>query len=167
MLSRKGYSSKRMSTEYGEVNVQSEIDSADPHRLVGMLLEGALVRIFKAKVEIEQNRVEEKIAHLTQAVAIVDSLKSSLNFDVGGEIVEQLSGLYDYITRQLVVANSQNSIEILDEVTLLLKDVNEAWSGIRTEVRSAKVDRNNMSDLNSIATSQNESGGRTAFSAAA
>jgi len=82
MLSRKGYSSKRMSTEYGEVNVQSEIDSADPHRLVGMLLEGALVRIFKAKVEIEQNRVEEKIIHLTQTIAIVDSLRSSLNFDV-------------------------------------------------------------------------------------
>ena len=167
MLSRKGYSSKRMSTEYGEVNVQSEIDSADPHRLVGMLLEGALVRIFKAKVEIEQNRVEEKILHLTQTIAIVDGLRSSLNFDVGGEIVEHLGTLYDYITRQLVVANSQNSIEILDEITLLLKDVNEAWSGIRTEMRSAKVDRNNKSNFNAVATSQNESGKKTAFTVAA
>ena len=114
--------------------MESDIETADPHRLVAMLLDGALVRVAKAKVEIEQGKIEEKITHLTQAVAIVDSLRASLNFEVGGEIVGNLEALYDYITKQVVLANSRNSIEILDEVSVLLKEISDAWSGIRPEV---------------------------------
>jgi len=138
MLNRKGYSSKKMSTEYAAVNMQSEVGTADPHRLVSMLLEGALLRIAQAKLEIEQGRVAEKISHLTQTIAIVDSLRASLNTELGGEIVENLGALYEYITHQLVFANSQNSIEILDEVTELLIEVNSAWSGIGSEMKRAK-----------------------------
>jgi len=125
---------EKMSQQYGAVNVESDIETADPHRLVAMLLDGALVRVAKAKVEIEQGKIEEKITHLTQAVAIVDSLRASLNFEVGGEIVGNLEALYDYITKQVVLANSRNSIEILDEVSVLLKEISDAWSGIRPEV---------------------------------
>ena len=134
MSNRGMNTAEKMSQQYGAVNVESDVASADPHRLVAMLLDGALVRVSKAKVEIEQGRTEEKITHLTQAVAIVDSLRASLNFEVGGEIVGNLEALYDYITTQLVLANSQNSIETLDEISVLLKEVSDAWSGIRPEV---------------------------------
>jgi len=135
MMSNRGMSAaEKMSQQYGAVNVESDIETADPHRLVAMLLDGALVRVAKAKVEIEQGKIEEKITHLTQAVAIVDSLRASLNFEVGGEIVGNLEALYDYITKQVVLANSRNSIEILDEVSVLLKEISDAWSGIRPEV---------------------------------
>ena len=133
MMSRNMASAQKMSQQYGQVKVESEIASADPHRLVGMLLDGARVRIAKAKVEIDQGQFEEKIAHLTQAVAIVDSLRASLNFELGGEIVKNLEGLYDYMTTQLVLANSRNDVEMLDEVAQLLKDVSDAWGGIRSE----------------------------------
>lgn len=134
MMSKGTVSAEKISRQYGAVNVESDIESADPHRLVTMLLDGALVRVAKAKVEIEQGQFEEKITHLTQAVAIVDSLRASLNFELGGEIVANLEALYDYITTQLVLANSKNSVEILDEVSQLLKEVSDAWSGIRSEM---------------------------------
>jgi len=134
MMSKEMTPNREISKKYGQVNLESDIESADPHRLVAMLLDGALIRIAKAKVEIKQGQVEEKITHLTQAVAIVDSLRASLNFEIDNTLVQNLEALYDYMTSQLVVANSQDDIEALDEVAHLLKEVSDAWSGIRPEV---------------------------------
>ncbi len=115
---------------YKDYGYNSEIEYADPHRLIQMLFEGVLKRIAFAKGAMQRQQIAEKGKFIGQAVAIVDGLRASLDKDKGGDIAINLESLYDYISRQLVSANVKNSEAILDEVNSLLLEVKTAWDAI-------------------------------------
>jgi len=121
--------------QYQGVSVDVAVREADPHELVVMLMDGALKNIHRAKVLMNQGEVKDKAEVISKAVAIVDSLKASLNYEAGGDLVANLEALYDYITRTLVIANSQNSIAKLDEVSALLAEIHAGWVGMAKEVK--------------------------------
>jgi flagellar protein FliS len=52
----------------------------------------------------------------------------------GGEIAQNLFNLYSYMTKRLVEANVNNDAAILDEITRLLTELQDAWSTIRPQV---------------------------------
>ena len=117
-------------SEYKSVGMRSEIESATPHRLIQMLLDGAMAKISIAKGCIERDDVNGKCENIDWAISIVGGLQGSLDFEQGGSLAEKLDGLYDYISRQLVVANARNDSALLDEVGSLLSEVRTGWSGI-------------------------------------
>lgn len=118
-------------TAYQRVGVQSGVASADPHRLVLMLFDGALEAIRLARAHIAAGRIADKGQALGKAVRIVEEgLKASLDKESGGALARQLAALYDYATLRLLQANLQNDHGALDEVTRLLADLREAWAAI-------------------------------------
>ena len=116
--------------QYQQVSVHSSIMDASPHRLVQMLMEGALEKIALAKGNMANNEIANKGENISKAIAIVGGLQSSLNKDSGGEIAENLSNLYDYMSRRLVIANLRNDESILDEVASLIVEIKMGWDGI-------------------------------------
>ena len=122
--------------QYQETSTQAGIFEASPHRLIQMLFEGALEKIAMAKGFLIRNEIEKKGAHITWAIKIIAGLQESLNMKEGGELSKNLSYLYDYMCNKLLEANSENSIEKLDEVTKLLSNIKEGWDGIEAEVKS-------------------------------
>jgi flagellar protein FliS len=92
-----------------------------------MLLDGALERIAGARGAIEHNSPEARNRLLHRTVAIIDELRSSLNLAAGGEIAANMADLYDYSGRLLMRANLENRIDLLDEVSHLLRDIRSAW----------------------------------------
>jgi flagellar protein FliS len=116
--------------QYQQVSVHSGIMDASPHRLVQMLMEGALEKIALAKGYMANNNIASKGEAISKAIAIVGGLQGSLNIDEGGEIAENLSNLYDYMTNRLVIANLHNDEAILDEVAGLMVEIKMGWDGI-------------------------------------
>jgi flagellar protein FliS len=77
---------------------------------------------------MHRGEIAAKTAAFTKAIAIVDGgLKASLDVKAGGELAERLSGLYDYILKQLLLANLRNEVAMLDEVGRLLSELRGAW----------------------------------------
>jgi flagellar protein FliS len=130
---------KKAAGQSQQVGVESQISTADPHKLVSMLLNGAIERYKKALYFIDQQKTVEKAESLTKALAIVDNLKASLNYEQGGVLVENLEALYDYVLRQTLLANVRNDKAIIDEVIVLMKTVQEGWDGIRGQVMDKKA----------------------------
>ena len=126
------YSSARKAVDtYAEVGVETGVASADPHRLILMLFDGALAAITAARLAMSRSEVAAKAAAVTKAIAIVDGgLKASLDVAAGGELAQRLSELYDYMLRQLLVANLRNEVTTLDEVSRLLNELRGAWAQI-------------------------------------
>lgn len=124
---------------YKDYGYNSEIEYADPHRLIQMLFEGALKRIAFAKGAMQRKQIAEKGKFISQTIEIVGGLRASLDVDNGGDIAANLESLYDYVCRQLVKANLKNSEEILDEVSGLLLDVKSAWDAINAPAASAEI----------------------------
>jgi flagellar secretion chaperone FliS len=120
---------------YRSTSVHSGVAASDPHRLIVMLMDGALERIATARGLMRNGGGAEKGPLLHRAVAIVDELRNSLNFKAGGEISKNLDALYDYICVRLMQANASNKPEWLDEVSRLLGEVRAAWLSLPAQNR--------------------------------
>lgn len=116
--------------QYSQNAVQTRIESASPHRLIQMLLEGALGKIAAAKGHMDRGEIQPKGEQIGSAISILEGLKSSLDMEKGGEIAQNLEDLYIYMERRLIEANRINDTALLDEVSDLLKQIKEAWDAI-------------------------------------
>ena len=116
--------------EYTKVGVHSEIEQASPHRLIQMLMEGALTRISKAKASIKKQDVAEKGELIGSAISIIGGLRDSLDHEAGGDIAANLESLYEYMTQRLLEANINDDESILTEVNNLLLQIKMAWDQI-------------------------------------
>jgi len=123
--------------QYKQVGIQAAVETADPHSLIKMLIDGAIERINKAKYFMQENNVAQKGESISRAISIIDGLKVSLDMEKGGKIAENLAGLYDYMQRQLLAANVHNKSENLDEVLSLLNEIRSGWAAIPDDVRKA------------------------------
>jgi flagellar secretion chaperone FliS len=126
---------KRGVQQYGKVAVGSEVAFASPHRLVQMLMEGALEKIATAKGHMIRKEYEAKGGHINWAISIIDGLRGSLNMEEGGAMANNLDSLYAYMVRRLAESNVSNDVEALDEVTSLLLEIKSAWDAIPEEVK--------------------------------
>lgn len=124
---------KNSAKEYSQVSLQTEIMDADPHKLIQLLLEGALTRLAISKNLIEQGDMAGKNEKIGNVVDIICSLQESLDHERGGEIAGNLERLYDYMTRRLWDANRLNDVDIINEVMSLLLEVKAGWEGIRKD----------------------------------
>jgi len=120
--------------QYKNNGVQGAIENATPHRLIQMLMEGALSKITSAKGFMKRGDVAKKGEHISWAISIIDGLRLSLDKSVGGEIAQNLDDLYDYMNRRLVDANLHNNVEYLDEVIGLLSEIKSGWDAISQDV---------------------------------
>jgi flagellar secretion chaperone FliS len=122
------------SQAYKDVGVETSVMSANPHRLVLMLFDGALVAVAQAKGHLEQRDVPGKCAAITKAIAIIsEGLRASLDIQAGGELAARLDALYEYMAMRLLAANAHNDATVLEEVRSLLLELRGAWEEIAND----------------------------------
>lgn len=116
---------------YSNVNVTTGVMSANPHRLVVMLFEGAMIAVAAARMHLGLNQKPEKAKAISKAVSIIqDGLMASLDRDSGGELADRLFSLYEYMVTRLTEANVHNRAEPLEETGRLLGELSDAWKSI-------------------------------------
>ncbi|HEV8329974.1 MAG TPA: flagellar export chaperone FliS [Steroidobacteraceae bacterium] len=121
---------------YSSAQAHGGVAAADPHRLIVMLMDGALERISTARGCMTRGDMTEKARLLNRAVSIIGELRNSLDLKAGGQLAANLGELYDYMGRRLLKAMADNRVEMLDEVSKLLHDIRAAWVAIPAEARA-------------------------------
>ncbi|KAA0876594.1 flagellar export chaperone FliS [Nitrincola tapanii] len=121
--------------QYKSVDLQATVQTASPHKLISMLLAGALEAYAKGKGAAERKDFEARANHLNKAMEIVLGLKSCLDMDQGGEVSENLDRLYDYILMNTLTASRNNDAELIQELIGLLLEVKEGWDEMPLEFR--------------------------------
>lgn len=117
---------------YANIGIETSVSSADPHKLILLLYQGALLSISTAKNQILRKDIPAKGKSISQAITIIEEgLKASLDRSVGGDLARNLSDLYEYMIQRLLIANLKNDVSVLDEVSHLLSDLKGAWEQIR------------------------------------
>ncbi len=131
MFATTGYKS---ANAYRNMDLETGIQSASPHKLVLLLLEGVGLSISRARQHMRQREIPEKGKAISNAISIIgDGLKASLDMERGGPLAEQLAGLYDYMCLRLLYANLHNEEAALDEVAGLLGEIKVAWEEIAND----------------------------------
>ncbi|MEJ2764159.1 flagellar export chaperone FliS [Photobacterium sp. MCCC 1A19761] len=118
---------------YKRVSVDSQLTSASPHRVISMLMAGAIERLIQGKAAMGQNNIAMKGERLGKALDIVISLRSCLSMEDGAEIAVNLDALYDYMIQQIYKANQENLDAPIDEVIDMLREIKSAWDQIPAE----------------------------------
>ena len=129
-----GSTTRSGASAYGNVGLETGVDSASPHKLIVMLFDGALAALAKAVHEMKAGNIPAKGKSISRAISIIDNgLRASLDKEVGGEIAISLESLYQYMSERLLQANLQNSTYIVEEISGLLNDLRGAWVQIGTD----------------------------------
>lgn len=126
-----------MLAAYQMVATHGGVSDADPHRLIVMLMDGALARIAQARGCMDRKATADKSAHLQRAIAIVDELRCSLDLSQG-ELANNLDSLYDFMSRQLLQAHVADKPELLGRVAALLQEIRGAWIALPPEARALR-----------------------------
>ncbi len=116
--------------QYTSMGTRTEIEGASQHRLIQMLMEGALARIIKAKTYLKSGDIHMKGELISMAISIIGGLRDSLDHKAGADIAGNLDRLYEYMSMRLVEANIKNDVAALDEVYELMNEIKGAWDAI-------------------------------------
>jgi len=110
---------------------QNQMSSNAPEKTVLMLYDGAIRFLRSAIREIKENNdIVAKANLMEKTVKIIEYLQSCLDNEKGGEIAENLTRLYDYMSIRLTKANLKNDTAIMEEVLNLLLTIRDGWNNI-------------------------------------
>jgi flagellar protein FliS len=108
----------------------SNAGEATPYQLVAMLFQKLLDNIATAKGAIAQKDYAKKGAQISNAIAILGVLEGSLDHSQGGDISDNLSALYTFSSEKLFEASTNNDIELLNEIALIIIPIKSGWDSI-------------------------------------
>jgi len=117
-------------SQYRQVGVQTGVEAASPHKLIKLLIEGAIEKVQLARGHLERSEIQRKCEMVSWAMQIIDGLRGSLDMNAGGDIAANLDALYDYMLRRLLEGNLRNDVAALDEVVKLLNELRAGWNSI-------------------------------------
>ena len=120
--------------EYTRLALRTDVETASPHRLILLLLDGALDKLRASRAAMARGNIAAKGSNISWAMSIIDGLRASLNRERGGKLAANLDALYDYMTRTLLEANLHNDAAKISEVERLLGEIRVAWKGIQAQV---------------------------------
>jgi len=106
---------------------QFSVQGATPLGLVVMLYDGAIAAMQRTIMAIEAHDIQKKCRHLKRAMAIILQLEGTLNFELGGEVAQNLAYFYAYARTQTTKANIENSPEILRSLIEKFATLRDAW----------------------------------------
>ncbi|MBD9370931.1 flagellar export chaperone FliS [Xanthomonas sp. XNM01] len=120
---------------YQTVGLNTQTASASPVQLVLVLMDGLLDELARVRAHIEARRYEAKGLGINKCIDLLTALSSSLDFELGGEPVNDLARLYEFMTLRLNEAGIAMEPGMVDEVHGLVVTLRDAWRTL--EARSA------------------------------
>ncbi|EQC44860.1 flagellar protein FliS [Bacteriovorax sp. BSW11_IV] len=107
---------------------KTSVHTASKEQILLMLYQAAIKNCKKAMEAIEQRDIAKKGEYIGKLQDIVIELNNSLDFDIGGNISQELSSLYDFILFSSTQANIKIDREPLEGCLNVLTTLYEGWS---------------------------------------
>ena len=118
------YEQAKRSYELQEVNFVEQIE--DSHEIVRLILKelqkNLIIIVSEEKIELSK-----QARHYAKAHTALHLLLSSLDPEKGGEISENLAGLYLYVQQQLIEGRDREGFKGDPNIVEIVTDLLEAW----------------------------------------
>jgi flagellar protein FliS len=115
----------------------TKVETAGSVDLVVMLYQGAVKFISLGVQSLDHDDAQAAHTNFVRAQDIIVELLGSLNREAGGDIANQLAGLYDYCYRRLIAANVKKDQAAAREVITILRELGTAWQQIAAQQRQS------------------------------
>ncbi len=109
---------------------QNQISTSSQGKLILMMYEGAAKFTKMAIKCMEEGDIAGKATYIRKTHDIINELSVSLDMKKGGEVCARLETLYQFILRQLTLANIKSDRAALESILKVLEPLQDAWSQI-------------------------------------
>ena len=116
---------------YRSLSIASRIEAASPHELVAILYEELLRALDVTRTALAQGKGEACRSARERSSAILLALEGSLDFEAGGELARNLSGVYRSMQKELAASVQSGDAHKLEVVRACVADLLSAWARIR------------------------------------
>ena len=116
---------------YHATSLDAQTSRASPIELVLLLTDGLLDELARARAHIVAKRYEARAQSINKCVDIINGLSSSLDFESGGQVVANLSNLYDFCAKHLHGASVKQDPAMVDEVVKIMTTIRQGWAGVQ------------------------------------
>jgi flagellar secretion chaperone FliS len=107
------------------------INGASTEQLVVMLLEGGLRFLRQAIAAMASRDVPAKARLVNRVSAIIEELMVRLNHEDGGELVVNLSRLYEWWLNELFEGSQNNQADRLERIHRQMGEVRSSWEELQ------------------------------------
>ena len=124
----------KMLDAYSNSEKKAVIEAEDSHAMVLLLFDELIktARIFSKNINADTGDLKLRSETMSKALTIIYALQSSLDFERGGEIAENLYRLYEYTREQILIDNKSGEATGILVAISSLEDIREAWVEIRS-----------------------------------
>ena len=129
---------KKMLHAYANSEREAAVESDNPHALIAVMYDELLrsMNVFFNNLDKSKADLEARGRALSRSLSIIYALQSSLNFEEGGEIAENLFRLYEYSRQQLLMSAKFEEENGINSAIKSLSEIRDAW---RMTASQAKI----------------------------
>ena len=123
----------KITSAYQTVERQALGEAEDPHFIVLMMFDALLkaMALFGETASAKEgSNLELKSDSFARSLTIIYALQTSLDFEKGGSISENLFQLYEFSRQQLLSDLRKGSPEGVYDAITVLTEIRDAWSQI-------------------------------------
>ena len=102
----------------------------DPHAAITVCLE-TLLHNLKILREMPSSRSDLFNKISSKCLTAIYILQSSLDFDKGRSIAENLFKLYEYVKFQVLAKSKKSETSDLDSAVIIISEIAESWKAIK------------------------------------
>jgi flagellar protein FliS len=126
----------KMMQAYTKSDHQSVAESNDPVAIVALLFDELIraMQDFVTQSHKDTGKKEVQSRQFSRSLSIIYALQSSLNFEDGGDIANNLFRLYEYAIQQLLHDCKNKATDGTEKAIAALDDIREAWHQISRQV---------------------------------
>ncbi len=134
---------------YQKTTVNAEISSsADPYYVAKLLYQGLFERLAQAKGAIERGDLALKAKKLSTATAILENLRSTLDFSQSKSIAQGLYDIYSYMIDQVAEASLNLMTQPIDNAIRAFNAYKKAWDLIPVTAQQEAASKRTQEQLN-------------------
>ena len=114
-------------SRYHNAYKHNEVSTSSQGKLILMMYEGASKFTTMALKCMDDGDIAGKATYIRKTHDIVNELSVSLDMKKGGEVAARLETLYQFILRQLTLANIKSDRAALESILKVLEPLYDAW----------------------------------------
>lgn len=107
---------------------EMEIQSASPERLVVIVFEQLVVNLERARIAMDRDDIELRVASLRRARGLVSELLATLDFEKGGALAEQLADLYQFMLYELMDIGQRKDVATLRKLVNMATSLRDGFT---------------------------------------
>jgi len=106
---------------------QTQMNTTPKEQILLMLYDGAVRFLHLAKEGFAEKNIEKIHNNIVKTQNIITEFQVNLDLDTGGDFAKNLFNLYEFLGRQLLIANVKKDEAALDIVIKHVTELRDTW----------------------------------------